>query len=73
MRDRKSDGYSISFDKNFTLVANGTYNTIGINSYPQIHHTSALPTANGWINCTKFVNTNEKIRNNWIPAIKLFF
>ena len=69
----KGDWHNISFDKNFTLVANETYNyTIRTGSYPQIHHIPALPTANGWINCTQFVDANGKKYYDWIPAIKLF-
>ena len=68
----KGDWHNISFDKNFTLVANETYNyTIRTGSYPKIHHTSALPTANGWINCTEFRDANGKRYNNWIPAMRL--
>ena len=66
------DWHNISFNKTFTLVANETYNyTIRTGSYPQIHHTPALPTKNGWINCTLFVDANGKIYDDWIPAIKL--
>jgi len=55
------------------LLENHKYNyTIRTGSYPQIHHTPALPTANGWINCTKFTDANGKIYYDWIPAIKLF-
>jgi hypothetical protein len=36
------------------------------------HHTDALPTANGWINCTTFTDANGKIYHDWIPAIKLW-
>ncbi|NQE06797.1 hypothetical protein C5S32_13075 [ANME-1 cluster archaeon GoMg1] len=51
-----------------------TYNyTIKTGSYPQIHHTPALPTANGGINCTEFRDANGKIYYGWIPAIKLYF
>ena len=66
------DWHSISFSEPSTLVANETYNyTIKTGSYPQIHHTDALPTANGWINCTKFTNANGKEYNDGIPAIRL--
>ena len=42
------DWHNISFDKIFMLAANETYNyTIRTGSYPQIHHTPALLTANG--------------------------
>jgi len=53
-------------------VINETYNyTIRTGSYPQIHHTDALPTANGWINCTNFTDANGRIYTDWIPAIRL--
>jgi hypothetical protein len=69
----RGDWHNISFDKTFTLAANETYNyTIKTGSYPQIHHTSALPTANGWINCTEFVDANGKKYKDGIPAIRLF-
>ncbi|HJH27663.1 MAG TPA: hypothetical protein C5S37_13085 [Methanophagales archaeon] len=70
----KGDWHNISFNEPFTLVANETYNyTLKTGSYPQIHHTPALPTANGWINCTEFRDANGKIYYDWIPAIKLYF
>ena len=66
------DWHNISFNRSFTLVKNKTYNyTIVTSSYPQIHHTPALPTANGWINCTEFIDANGKKYYNWIPAIRL--
>ena len=69
----RGDWHNISFDKTFTLAAHETYNyTIKTGSYPQIHHTSALPTANGWINCTEFVDANGKKYKDGIPAIRLF-
>ncbi len=66
------DWHNISFSEPFTLLPNETYNyTIRTGSYPQIHHTPALPTANGWINCTEFTDVNGKSYTNWIPAIRL--
>ena len=66
------DYHYIEFNVPFTLQENKTYNyTIRTGSYPQIHHTPALPTANGWINCTEFTDANGKKYNNWIPAIRL--
>ena len=66
------DRHNITFDKPVVLLPNKTYNyTIRTGSYPQIHHTDALPTKNGWINCTEFVDANEKVYYDWIPAIKL--
>ena len=68
----KGDWHNISFNQSFTLVKNKTYNyTIVTGSYPQIHHTPALPTTNGWINCTEFIDANGKKYYNWIPAIRL--
>lgn len=66
------DWYNITFNETFTLVANETYYyTIRTGSYPQIHHTKALLTTNGWINCTEFTDVNGKVYKDWIPAIKL--
>ncbi|MCK4736526.1 MAG: hypothetical protein KAT65_29000 [Methanophagales archaeon] len=70
----RGDWHNISFNESFTLVKDETYNyTIRTGSYPQIHHTPALPTANGWINCTKFVDANGRVYYDWIPAIKVYF
>ncbi len=76
------DWHNITFEKTVFLMANETYNyTIRTGSYPQIYHTDALPTANGWINlpttngwinCTKFTDVNGKSHNDWIPAIRLW-
>ena len=64
--------HNITFDNPVVLLPNKTYNyTIRTGSYPQIHHTDALPTANGWINCSEFVDANGKVYYDWIPAIKL--
>ena len=65
-------GHNIAFDNPVVLLPNKTYNyTIRTGSYPQIHHNTSLLTLNGWINCTKFVDTNGKIYDDWIPAIRL--
>ena len=70
----RGDWHNVSFNESFTLVKDETYNyTIRTGSYPQIHHTPARPTANGWINCTEFRDANGKIYYDWIPAIKLYF
>ncbi|MHC1635211.1 MAG: hypothetical protein ACXQTS_01115 [Candidatus Methanospirareceae archaeon] len=50
-----------------TITPNKT-NEIRTGSYPQIHHTSALLTENGWINCTEFVDANGNKYDDWIPA-----
>jgi len=68
----KGDWHNITFDRAVVLLAGETYNyTIRTGSYPQIHHTDALPTKNGWINCTKFIDANGKVYYDWIPAIRL--
>ena len=68
------DYHNIPFNTTLTLRKGVVYNyTIRTGSYPQIHHTNALPTANGWINCTGFVDANGRKCNDWIPAIKLFY
>lgn len=67
------DYHNITFPYQFTLLANHTYNyTIRTGSYPQIHHTDALPTPDGWINCTQFTDANGRIYHDWIPAIRLW-
>jgi len=67
------DWHNISFDKTVVLFAGETYfYEIRTGSYPQIHHTDALLTANGWINCTEFTDANGRVYYDWIPAIKLF-
>jgi hypothetical protein len=64
--------HNITFNEPITLVEGETYNyTIKTGSYPQIHHTNALLTAFGWINCTEFLDANGKRYTNWIPAIRL--
>ena len=66
------DWYNISFSEPFTLLPNETYNyTIRTGSYPQIYHIPALQTANGWINCTEFLDANSKKYDDWVPAIRL--
>ena len=68
----QSDYHNITFPEPFILLANKSYNyTIITGSYPQIHHTSALLTTNGWINCTKFTDVNGKTYADWIPVIRL--
>ena len=70
----RGDWHNVSFNESFTLVNGETYNyTFRTGSYPQIHHTPARPTANGWINCSEFVDANGRVYYDWIPAIKLYF
>jgi len=69
----KGDWHNITFLKKFALEGGKTYNiTIVTGSYPQIHHTSALQTENGWINCTEFIDANGNKYEDWIPAIMLW-
>ena len=66
------DWHTILFNESFTLVKGQTYNyTIVTGSYPQIHHTDNLSTPAGFITCSKFVDTNGRRYNDWIPAIRL--
>lgn len=66
-----NDWHNITFDKTAVLLANETYNyTIKTGSYPQIHHTPALSTTNGWINCSEFTDANGRVYYDWIPAIR---
>ncbi|MCK4731554.1 MAG: hypothetical protein KAT65_03765, partial [Methanophagales archaeon] len=69
------DYHYIVFEKSFMLEKDVTYSyTIRTGSYPQIHHTPALPIASGWINCTEFIDANGKIyKEDWIPAIILSY
>ncbi len=67
------DWHNISFSKPFEMYPNVEYNyTIKTGSYPQIHHTTTLSTAGGWINCTEFEDGNGNIHYDWIPAIRFF-
>ena len=67
------DWHNVTFDDSFILEAGKTYDfKIITGSYPQIHHTAALKTENGWLNCTKFVDANGKRHYDRVPAIRLF-
>ena len=69
------DWHTITFNETFVLYKNKTYNyTLRTGSYPQIIHAKSKDAiaGAGTINCTKFIDANGKIYNNWIPAIKLF-
>ncbi len=68
------DYHNITFNTSLTLKKGVVYNyTIRTGSYPQIWHTDALLTENGWVNCTKFTDANGRTYDNWIPAIRLFY
>ena len=68
----KGDWHNLSFPEPFKLYGNIEYNyTIRTGSYPQIYHIPALQTANGWINCTEFLDANSKKYDDWAPAIRL--
>jgi len=69
----KGDWHNTTFNESFILEEGIPYNyTIRTGSYPQIHHTSELKADGGVIKCTKFIDANGKIYDDWIPAIKLF-
>ncbi|KAF5426736.1 hypothetical protein C5S39_14510 [Candidatus Methanophagaceae archaeon] len=69
----EEDWHNITFNDTLVLHKNKTYNyTIRTGSYPQIHHTGVLPTTNGGLNCTKFMDANGRRYNNWIPVIRLW-
>jgi hypothetical protein len=69
----KEDWHNISFDNNFTLAANATYNyTIRTGSYPQMLHEHSIEATGGTINCTEFVDANGREYADWIPAIRLW-
>ena len=54
------------------LYAGKTYRyQIKTGSYPQIHHNQSIVTPDGILTCTKFIDTNGKVYNDWIPAIRL--
>jgi hypothetical protein len=56
----------------FVLEANTTYEyKIITGSYPQIHHSQNVTTVDGTITCTEFVDTNGKVYEDGIPAVKL--
>jgi len=69
----QSDRHNITFSKPVSLLANKTYNcTIRTGSYPQIRHIKALRTADGWMNCSSYIDVNGNIYYDWIPCIKLW-
>ena len=71
--DYSGDWHNITFDKTVVLLANETYNyTIRTGSYLQIIHESPFNATGGTITCTKFIDVNGKVYNNWIPAIWLW-
>ncbi len=66
------DWHNISFPGPFTLLDGHTYSyTIHTGSYLQIIHTCTLTNEYGTITCTEFTDTNGKMYNDWIPAIRL--
>ena len=68
----EGDWHNVTFEGPVTLFADKRYYyEIRTGSYPQIHHTEALPTAKGWINGTSFTDANGKNYTDCIPAIKL--
>ena len=69
----KGDYHNITFAEIFTLVEGQKYSyEIRTGSYPQIIHTQNRTTADGYINCTSFVDVNGNDYGDWIPAVRLF-
>jgi len=69
----RSDWHNITFTKPVILLANKTYNCIiRTGSYPQIRHAKVLRTADGWLNCSSYIDVNGKVYGDWIPCIKMW-
>ena len=69
---KSGDYQNITFPEQFTLIGGQTYNyTIRTGSYPQIIHAPSKEVTGGAITCTKFIDANGHIYDNWIPAIRL--
>ncbi|MFV9676707.1 MAG: hypothetical protein ACNYVW_03550 [Methanosarcinales archaeon] len=67
------DYHNISFNRTLDLKKGVVYQyTIITGSYPQIIHETSFNTAAGTIRCTEFVDANEKVSYNVIPAITLW-
>ena len=67
------DWHNISFDEPFILKEGKIYNyTIRTGSYPQIIHAKEFNAPVGKITCTEFVDANDKVYNDLIPAIRLW-
>ena len=67
------DYHNLTFAEIFTLVEGQEYSyEIRTGSYPQIIHKQNRTTADGYINCTSFIDENGKDYGDWIPAIRLF-
>lgn len=67
------DYHNISFNRTLDLKKGVVYQyTIITGSYPQIIHATSFNTAAGTIRCTEFVDANEKVSYNVIPAITLW-
>jgi len=69
----EDDYHYIEFNKDFVLHGGVTYNyTIITGSYPQIIYEYVFnTTSDGEITCSKFVDANGKVYDDWIPAVKL--
>jgi len=69
----RGDWHNITFNKPIILLANKTYNcTIRTGSYPQIYHAKSVKTADGWINCSSYIDVNGNRYGDWIPCIKMW-
>jgi hypothetical protein len=66
------DWQTITFNETVVLFQDETYHyTIHTGSYPQIHHTPTLVTADGTMTCDTFIDANGQRHPDWIPAIRL--
>jgi hypothetical protein len=70
----QGDYRNITISPTITLLKNHEYNyTVITGSYPQIVHVRGHKVKEGGnITCEEFIDANEKVYGNWIPAIKLF-
>ena len=67
------DYHNLSFNTTLTFKEGVRYHyTIKTGSYPQILHASSKQVTGGTITCTRFVDANGKVYNDWIPAIRLW-
>ena len=69
----QDDYHNITISPTITLLKNHEYNyTIRTGSYPQIIHAREYKAEKGGnITCEEFIDANEKVYSNWIPAIRL--
>jgi hypothetical protein len=67
------DYHNLSFNRTLRLQKDVVYSyIIRTGSYPQIIHAPYKPVTGGNISCTKFIDANERVYHDWIPAIRLW-